>query len=48
MKAVLAKLNDTLAACTSCHEAFKQQVVDDATWASLTKEPAPATMSAPN
>lgn len=45
MKAVLAKLNETLAACTSCHATYKQRVVDEATWASLTKVPAPASMS---
>lgn len=33
--AVLEALNRTLAACTSCHATYKQQVVDDATWATL-------------
>lgn len=40
MKVVLVKLNETLTACTSCHATYKQQVVDDATWASLTGEKA--------
>jgi cytochrome c556 len=40
MKAVLVKLNETLAACTSCHATYKQQVVDEATWASLSAHPA--------
>jgi len=40
MKAVLAKLNETLTACTSCHATYKQQVVDAATWTSLTGEQA--------
>jgi hypothetical protein len=33
--AVLEALNRTLAVCTSCHSTYKQQVVDDATWAAL-------------
>ncbi len=33
--AVLAALGKTLSACTSCHAAFKQSVVDDATWNGL-------------
>lgn len=41
MKAVLTALDTTLTTCTSCHATFKQQVVDDATWASLTKQAAP-------
>lgn len=41
MNAVLAKLDETLAACTSCHATYKQRVVDDATWTALTKQPAP-------
>ena len=36
MPSVLSKLNETLAACTSCHATYKQRVVDEATWASLT------------
>jgi hypothetical protein len=28
MTAVLAALNETLSACTACHSAFKQQVVE--------------------
>jgi len=44
MKAVLAKLDETLSACTSCHATYKQRVVDDATWTSLTNQQAPATM----
>jgi hypothetical protein len=33
---------ETLATCTSCHSTFKQEVVDDATWASRTKQAAPS------
>ena len=44
LDAVLAALNKTLATCTSCHAKFKQRVVDETTWASLTKERAPSTM----
>lgn len=33
--AVLAALGTTLAACTSCHATFRQQVVDEATWSKL-------------
>jgi hypothetical protein len=32
---VLGALGRTLGACTSCHASFKQEVVDEATWASL-------------
>ncbi len=32
---VLGALGRTLTACTSCHASFKQQVVDEATWASV-------------
>jgi len=39
---VLAALTATLSTCTNCHAAFKQQVVDDATWASMTKQAAPS------
>lgn len=38
---VLNALGETLATCTSCHAKFKQQVVDDETWASVTKMAAP-------
>ena len=30
---VLASLGQTLSQCTTCHETFKQSVVDDAAWA---------------
>jgi hypothetical protein len=40
--AVLAALDETLATCTSCHQRFKQQVVDEATWATLTKQSPPS------
>lgn len=40
--AVLAALTSTLATCTGCHATYKQQVVDDATWASLTQQAAPS------
>lgn len=39
---VLVALGVTLSTCTSCHATFKQQVVDDATFASLTKQTAPS------
>lgn len=42
VQGVLAALNATLATCTSCHSSFKQEVVDDATWASRTKQTAPS------
>lgn len=38
---VLTELTATLAACTSCHAAWKQQVVDEATWQRLTGAAAP-------
>jgi hypothetical protein len=38
---VLSALGATLATCTGCHSVFKQQVVDDATWTSLTGSQAP-------
>lgn len=34
--AVLSALSATLGTCTSCHAAWKQQVVDEATWRHLT------------
>lgn len=39
---VLGALNATLSTCTSCHSTYKQEVVDEATWASLTKQKAPS------
>jgi hypothetical protein len=33
---VLGELGATLETCTSCHSTWKQQVVDEATWQSLT------------
>lgn len=39
---VLTALGATLSTCTSCHATFKQEVVDDSTWASLTKQAAPS------
>lgn len=33
---VLVALSTTLVACTSCHAAWKQQVVDESTWQELT------------
>lgn len=39
---VLTALNATLSTCTSCHATFKQEVVDDTTWATLTKQTAPS------
>lgn len=40
---VLTELGATLKTCTECHSAWKQQVVDDATWRRLTSAPQPAT-----
>ncbi len=40
--AVLAALSETLTTCTTCHQTFRQQVVDDATWAKATNMTAPA------
>lgn len=40
--AVLAALNETLTTCTTCHQTFKQQVVDDATWTKATNMTAPS------
>jgi len=34
---VIKALSDTLAICTTCHQTFKQQIVDDAAWLALTK-----------
>lgn len=39
--AVLAALDATLSRCVGCHAAFKQQIVDEATWARLTGAAAP-------
>ncbi len=33
--AVSAALAETLSTCTTCHARFKQQIVDEATWAAL-------------
>ena len=38
--AVLSALGQTLDECTSCHAAYKQHVVDDATWAAASGEAA--------
>jgi hypothetical protein len=39
--AVLTELGATLQRCTSCHQVWKQQVVDEDTWERLTAAPAP-------
>jgi hypothetical protein len=39
---VLAELGTTLQSCTSCHAAWKQQVVDEASWQKLTAAPLPS------
>jgi hypothetical protein len=39
---VLAALGHTLNACTSCHASYKQQIVDETTWARLSAPGAPA------
>jgi hypothetical protein len=44
---VLAELGATLQTCTSCHAAWKQQVVDEPTWMRLTLS-APPTHGAPH
>jgi hypothetical protein len=36
---VLTELGSTLQTCTACHAAWKQQVVDEPTWARLTSAP---------
>jgi len=41
-KRVLTELDATLRACTSCHAAWKQQVVDEPTWQRLTASDPPA------
>jgi hypothetical protein len=44
---VLAALGHTLNACTSCHAAYKQQIVDETTWASLSTAATPARPHSP-
>ena len=44
---VLTELGATLQTCTSCHAAWKQQVVDEPTWQRLTSS-APPTHGAPH
>jgi hypothetical protein len=41
MPGVVSALGETLATCTGCHATFKQKVVDEATWASLTGRTSP-------
>lgn len=41
MPGVLSALGETLATCTGCHSVFKQRVVDERTWASLTNQAPP-------
>ena len=38
---VMRALDATLQACTQCHSAFRQQVVDEATWTRLTRDGKP-------
>ena len=38
---VMRALDSTLKACTACHETFRQQVVDEATWTTLTSSQTP-------
>ena len=38
---VMKALGTTLQMCTGCHQTFRQRVVDDATWTSLTSSPVP-------
>lgn len=39
---VVVELSETLQACTGCHAAWKQQVVDEPTWNRLTASAAPS------
>ena len=41
MPGVVDALGETLASCTGCHAVFKQRVVDETTWASLTNQAPP-------
>jgi hypothetical protein len=41
MPGVVSALGETLATCTGCHSVFKQRVVDETTWASLTNQAPP-------
>lgn len=42
LKGVISALSATMTTCTSCHAAFKQRVVDEATWEESTQgAPAP-------
>jgi hypothetical protein len=41
-KAVLAALDTTLQACVGCHAAYRQEIVDQATWDRLAAEAAAA------
>lgn len=45
-EAVLKALGNTLATCTTCHQTYKQRVVDDTAWATRTKLPPPARSAA--
>ncbi len=38
---VMKALGSTLQTCTNCHKKYKQRVVDEATWTSLTKQAPP-------
>ncbi len=38
----LRALSNTLARCTSCHQTYRQEIVDDKTWSQLTGTPPPA------
>jgi hypothetical protein len=40
--AVLTALDRTLQACVGCHAAYRQEVVDEATWQRLTRAAAPS------
>lgn len=41
-KAVLEVLGQAIATCTACHEAWKQQVVDQEAWTAATRQAAPS------
>ncbi len=47
-KRVIAALSATLETCTACHATWKQQIVDEPTWARLTASPVPPAHDLPH
>jgi cytochrome c556 len=45
--AVLTALDRTLQACVGCHAAYRQEIVDEATWRRLVAAAAPAALPSP-